>query len=158
MQKWSKMTSKGYTKLIMKQTWNLCFKNKSLILTPPPHPIILPLIRTLNWFYCIDIFKKPIWIPWHPENLETLWTKITRGPRSSKQPFKILWWLLPDKKKGPKNLNIFDNFGPLGLKWGPKLKSCWLIWFSMNMDNLLYNFEHSSLKHKIIKMLTLLAP
>ena len=47
---------------------------------------------------------------------------------------------------------------PLGLKWGPKLNSCWLIWFSTNMTNVLWNFEHSSLKNKIFKILTLLPP
>ena len=47
---------------------------------------------------------------------------------------------------------------PLGLKWGHKPKFFWLIWFSTNMTNVLWNFEHSSLKNKIFKILTLLPP
>ena len=56
------------------------------------------------------------------------------GPRSSHS----LWNF--------ENLKKNDTFGPLGLKWGPKLKLCWLIWFSTNMTNVLWNFEYCSLK------------
>ena len=72
---------------------------------------------------------------------------LTRGhgPRSSHS----LWNF--------ENLKKNDTFGPLGLKWGPKLKLCWLIWFSTNMTNVLWNFEYCSLKF-FFKILTLPTP
>ena len=52
----------------------------------------------------------------------------------------------------------FWHFWPPRTQMGPKPKFCWLIWFSTNMTNVLWNFEHSSLKNKIFKILTLLPP
>ena len=72
------------------------------------------------------------------------WTR-GHGPRSSHS----LWNF--------ENLKKNDTFGPLGLKWGPKLKLCWLIWFSTNMTNVLWNFEYCSLKF-FFKILTLPTP